>query len=71
MNGGQEKSTYFKGAFSYWVGYKNNETFCLLMTSRSILGKGISPAWKEALYKTGRTYSIDFLIGEENSQVRV
>ena len=64
MNGRNEPSPYFGGIFDYWIGFIHDEPFCLLMTSE-ILSTDIPELWNEHLSKSGRTFTIDFMIGNK------
>lgn len=59
MQGRTEPSPYWNGIFDYWIGLIDQEPFCLLMTSEVLP----TDVWKEHLSKTGRTVTIDFMIG--------
>lgn len=64
MKGRKEPSPYWDGIFDYWIGLINDEPYCLLMTSEILLSQSDLPAvWRTHLSKVGRTYSIDFMIG--------
>ena len=64
MEGRTEPSPYWDGIFDYWVGLIDNEPFCLLMTSEILPAQpDLTEVWKAHLSKTGRTFSIDFMIG--------
>lgn len=52
-----------KDIFDYWIGFIENKPYSLLMTSDCTTD---SPeVFKPYLSKTGKTFSIDFMIGEE------
>ncbi len=64
MKGRTEPSPYWNGIFDYWIGCLAGEPYCLLMTSEVLPDQAdLSELWKAHLSKTGRTFSIDFLIG--------
>src|SRR3989339_32296 len=63
MNDRKTKSTYFNGIFDYWVGAKNGEPFSLLMTSEILSTPDLPSAWNNHISKTGKTFSVDFMIG--------
>jgi RimJ/RimL family protein N-acetyltransferase len=66
MNGRKEQTPYWNGIFDYWIGLIDNEPYCLLMTSEILpLQDDLLEVWKAHLSKTGRTYSIDFMIGNK------
>jgi RimJ/RimL family protein N-acetyltransferase len=63
----QNCENYLKGhkdIFDYWIGYYDNQAFCLFMTSFMDLK---APSVYFPYYaKSGDTWSIDFMIGNEN-----
>lgn len=64
MNGRNEPSPYWDGIFDYWIGFIHDEPYCLLMTSEIFSTQSdLSEVWKEHLSNSGRTFSIDFMIG--------
>jgi RimJ/RimL family protein N-acetyltransferase len=64
MQGRKEPSPYWNGMFDYWIGLINEEPYCLLMTSEILPTQSDLPEiWKAHLSNTGRTFSIDFMIG--------
>ena len=65
MNGREEPSTYANGIFTYWVGSLENEPYCLLMTSEASVEDDLPEDWFSHLSKTGKTYTIDFMIGSK------
>jgi len=65
MEGREERSSYFDGIFTYWVGSINGEPYSLLMTSEVIPAPDLPKEWIPFLSKTGKTLSIDFMIGNE------
>lgn len=65
MNGRQEQSPYFGGIFDYWVGLIGDKPFCLIMASQILPTSELPSIWKEYISKTGKTFSIDFMIGNE------
>jgi RimJ/RimL family protein N-acetyltransferase len=65
MNGRKEPSDYFGGIFTYWLGFFDEEPFCILMTAIVLDVPETANVWREHLSKTGNTYSIDFGIGNE------
>jgi len=56
-------SPYFGGIFTYWIGLINNEPFSLILTAEVYSSEVSEPIWQEHISKTGKTYSIDFGIG--------
>jgi RimJ/RimL family protein N-acetyltransferase len=66
LNGRTEKSGYFGGIFTYWIGLLDNVPYALLMTSEALDTQAdLPPLWLQHLSQTGRTYTIDFCIGNE------
>ena len=64
MKGRNEPSPYWNGIFDYWIGLSDNIPFCLVMTSEILSTQTDLPEiWKAYLPKTGKTFSIDFMIG--------
>ncbi len=64
MDGRKEPSSYFEGIFDYWIGLVNNEPFCLVMTSEILASQtDLSELWRDNLSKNGKTFSLDFMIG--------
>jgi RimJ/RimL family protein N-acetyltransferase len=66
MEGRKKRSPYWEGMFDYWIGLVNDEPYCLLMTSEILPSQlDLTEIWKMHLSKTGRTFSIDFMIGNK------
>lgn len=66
MNGRKEPSPYFNGIFHYWVGLINKDPYCLVMTSEILPNQtDLSELWKSNLSQNGKTFSIDFMIGNQ------
>jgi RimJ/RimL family protein N-acetyltransferase len=66
MNGRKEPSLYFDGIFDYWIGLMDNEPYCLIMTSEILFTQTNLPdLWRSNLSKKGKTFSIDFMIGNQ------
>lgn len=61
----KEPSHYYNGIFTYWIGSVEDEPYCLLMTSAVTLEDDLPEIWRDHLSKTGKTFSIDFAIGNE------
>lgn len=59
-------SPYFGGIFTYWIGFIINEPFSLILTAEVYLSEVSEPLWQEHISKTGKTYSIDFGIGNSH-----
>lgn len=66
INGRVIPPPYFGGIFTYWIGIVNNEPFSLILTAEVHQNDDCEPIWKEHISKTGKTYSIDFGIGNKN-----
>ncbi|MBY0463060.1 MAG: acetyltransferase [Alphaproteobacteria bacterium] len=66
INGRKEPSPYANGIFDYWIGSIDNHPYCLLMTSEIMPTDSIPEIWKPHLSKKGKTFSLDFAIGDEN-----
>lgn len=62
-NGRVEPSNYFDGIFIYWIGKMGDEPFCLILTAEVKADDDCPRIWIENLSKTGKTYSLDFGIG--------
>lgn len=58
-------SPYFGGIFTYWIGIINDEPFSLILTAAVYFSEVSDPLWQEHISKTGKTYSIDFGIGNK------
>lgn len=65
MNGRNEPSPYWEGIFDYWIGFMNEEPYCLLMTSEVLPTSDLLDPWQALSSKAGRTFSIDFMIGNK------
>jgi len=61
----RNKPSNYKGIFTYWIGSIKNEPYCLLMTSEVTPEDDLPGVWRDHLSKTGKTFSIDFAIGNE------
>lgn len=66
MQGRVESSPYADGIFTYWIGFADQDPYCLVMTSEMISDADLPSYYKECISKTGKTCSIDFMIGNEN-----
>lgn len=65
MRGRSTSSTYFNGIFTYWVGSINLEPFSLIMTAEVLEDEDTPNSWIKHLSKIGKTYSLDFCIGNK------
>lgn len=66
MKGRQETTPYYNGIFDYWVGSIEDGPYCLLMTSTVNAEDDLPEEWGLYFSKTGKTFSIDFMIGNKN-----
>jgi RimJ/RimL family protein N-acetyltransferase len=66
INGRKSHSSYFNGIFTYWIGKTNGEPYCLVMTSEVVLNESLPQVWKDNISGSGKTYTIDFCIGNKN-----
>ncbi len=64
IQGRIQPSHYFNGIITYWIGAIENEPYCFILTSE-VLADNTKGIWKQHLSKTGKTYGIDFGIGNE------
>ncbi len=64
INGRKVPSPYFDGIFYYWIGLKNDQPFCLIMSAGVSVESNVPELWKANLSQSGNTISLDFLIGE-------
>jgi len=65
-----KKRRYFNGIADYWVGSigdaKNTEPYCFLLTTEVLATQpDLKASWREHLSITGKTFTIDFMIGNE------
>lgn len=65
IEGHKEPSHYYEGIFTYWIAAIAGELYALLMTSEILPEEDLPQEWAPYLSQTGKTYSIDFMIGEE------
>ena len=63
LNGRKKESSYLEGRYSYWIALIDNIPFSLIMTVKETIDMEREPIKNAALSKTGRTYSIDYMIG--------
>jgi len=66
MEGRKTPAPYFKGITDYWVGFIDNDPYCFLLTSVYRKDQELQALHREHLSKIGKTYSIDFCIGDTN-----
>ncbi|MFA6065866.1 MAG: GNAT family N-acetyltransferase [Candidatus Babeliaceae bacterium] len=65
MEGREAPSPYYNGTFDYWIGFLHNDPFCLIMTSEVLPTPDLPPVWLEHISQTGKTFSLDFMIGNK------
>ncbi len=65
LHGRKSHSSYFNGIFTYWIGKIERDPYCLLMTSEVVINESLPQIWKDNLSATGKTYTIDFCIGNK------
>lgn len=65
IRGLKESSHYYDGIFTYWIASLDDEPYAFLMTSEILPEENLPQEWLPYLSQTGKTYSIDFMIGEE------
>ncbi len=63
IQGRKTPSNYFNGIFTYWVGLIHDEPYCFLLTAEVIDDSDCLAIWRTHLSSTGKTYSLDFGIG--------
>lgn len=56
-------SPYFNGRFSYWVGSIDHHPFAFILSDEVLADENCPDLWRENLSKTGKTYCLDFGIG--------
>lgn len=66
MKGRKELSNYFGGINSYWVGLSNSQPYCLIMTHEENEGTNPPEYYKPYMLKTGKTFGLDFCIGNRS-----
>lgn len=65
IKGRKEKSNYFNGIFTYWIGFIDDQPFCFILTAEVSSKEEIPQIWKDHISTTGKTYSLDFGIGNK------
>ena len=63
INGRVEPSNYFDGVISYWVGLIDNEPYCFILATEELNKEDDPEIIKQHVSKTGKTYCLDFGIG--------
>lgn len=67
MSGRKILSSYCsKVIFSYWIGIIDNEPYCFIMTHEESDTSDVPDYYKPYLSKTGKTFGLDFCIGNPN-----
>lgn len=56
-------SQYFHGTFSYWVASIDNQPFAFILSDEVLANEDCPELWCANLSKTGKTYCLDFGIG--------
>ncbi len=65
LDGRKTKSNYFDGIFSYWIGSFAGEPYCFIITSEFLPDESLSKLHQDNMSKTGKTYGLDFCIGNK------
>ena len=66
VNGRKEPSKYCDGKYVYWIASCDGHPFAMLMTIQETAEDHIDDIKLNHLSKTGRTYGIDYMIGNKN-----
>lgn len=66
MEGRKEPSSYCDGLYTYWIGFIDNNPYCLVMTLKEKHEYDLPKLKKIHLSKFGHTYSIEYMIGNKN-----
>ena len=66
VNGRKEPSNYCNGKYVYWIASCDGHPFAMLMTIQETAEDHIDDIKLNHLSKTGHTYGIDYMIGDEN-----
>jgi predicted acetyltransferase/RimJ/RimL family protein N-acetyltransferase len=66
VNGRKEPSEYCDGKYVYWIASCDGHPFAMLMTIQETAEDHIDDIKLNHLSKTGRTYGIDYMIGDKN-----
>lgn len=59
------KQIYHDYNSTYWMGQIDNQPYCLIIISEYLESEDLSSLHRENMSKTGKTYSIDFTIGNK------
>jgi RimJ/RimL family protein N-acetyltransferase len=65
-HGRKTPSLYGNGKYTYWIARSEDEPFALLMTIQETCKDNMEAIKRENLSKTGYTYSIDYMIGNQD-----
>ncbi len=63
LGGRVDKSGYFDDRFDYWIGSMNGDPHSFFLTAEFSEEDAGDPLWQEHRSKTGKTYTIDYCIG--------
>ncbi|GGI78533.1 GNAT family N-acetyltransferase [Legionella impletisoli] len=66
VNGRKEPSNYCDGKYVYWIASCDGQPFAMLMTIEETAEDHMDDIKLHYLSKTGRTYGIDYMIGNKN-----
>jgi thiamine kinase-like enzyme/RimJ/RimL family protein N-acetyltransferase len=66
VHGRKEPSNYCDGKYFYWIASCDDHPFAMLMTIQETAEDHIDDIKLNHLSKTGRTYGIDYMIGDKN-----
>lgn len=65
MNGRKKRSDYFGGTNNYWVGLIDTNPVCFILTHEETDDPDTPEPYRSHVSKTGKTYGLDFGIGNE------
>jgi RimJ/RimL family protein N-acetyltransferase len=66
VQGRKTPSTCAKGKYVYWIAKAEDEPFAMLMTVQETHKHNIGVVKQDRLSKTGHTYSLDYMIGNQD-----
>lgn len=66
MEGRKTPSSYFNGNFNYWLGLTDDTPYCFILTSEYMDSSELSDIHRTHLSKTGKTFGMDFCIGNRD-----
>lgn len=61
-----KKQNYFYGTTIYWIGLKDDEPYCFILSDIFKADQELSELHRKNLSKSGNTIGIDFTIGNKN-----